>query len=43
MEFPNIKNYMDSTIAFAKENGFVETIFKRKKDSCQILIVATLL
>ena len=31
MEFPNIKNYMDSTIAFAKENGFVETIFKRKR------------
>ena len=31
MEFPKIKNYMDSTITFAKENGFVETIFKRKR------------
>ena len=31
IEFPKIKNYMDSTIAFAKENGFVETIFKRKR------------
>ena len=30
-EFPKIKNYMDSTITFAKENGFVETIFKRKR------------
>ena len=30
-EFPKIKNYMDSTIIFAKENGFVETIFKRKR------------
>ena len=30
-EFPKIKNYMDSTIIFAKENGFVETIFRRKR------------
>ena len=31
IEFPNIKNYMDLTIAFAKKNGFVETICKRKR------------
>ena len=30
-EFPNVKNYMDSTINFAKKNGFVETLFKRKR------------
>ncbi len=31
LEFPNIKKYMDSTISFAKEKGYVETIFKRKR------------
>ena len=31
LEFPKIKQYMDSTISFAKENGYVETIFKRKR------------
>ena len=30
-EFPKIKNYMDSNISFAKENGYVETILKRKR------------
>ena len=30
-EFPKIKNYMDSTIDFAKKNGYVETLFKRKR------------
>ena len=30
-EFPKIKKYMDTTISFAKENGYVETIFKRKR------------
>ena len=30
-EFPNVKNYMDSTINFAKKNGYVETLFKRKR------------
>ena len=30
-EFPNVKNYMDSNISFAKENGYVETILKRKR------------
>ena len=30
-EFPNIKSYMDSSISFAKENGYVETILKRKR------------
>ncbi|MCF1707470.1 DNA polymerase I [Tabrizicola sp. J26] len=28
--FPGIKEYMDRTIAFAKENGFVQTLFGRK-------------
>mgnify|MGYP000648678766 CR=1 FL=1 len=28
--FPGIRDYMDSTIAFAKENGFVQTLFGRK-------------
>ena len=28
--FPGIKDYMDSTKAFARENGFVETIFGRR-------------
>ena len=31
LEFPKIKQYMDSTISFAKEKGYVETIFKRKR------------
>ena len=28
--FPGIRDYMDATIAFAKENGFVQTLFGRK-------------
>ncbi|WP_347310880.1 DNA polymerase I [Defluviimonas sp. SAOS-178_SWC] len=28
--FPGIKDYMDETVAFAKENGFVRTLFGRK-------------
>jgi DNA polymerase-1 len=31
LEFPKIKEYMDSTISYAKEKGYVETIFKRKR------------
>ena len=31
LEFPAVKNYMDGTIDFAKKNGYVETIFKRKR------------
>ena len=31
LEFPKIKEYMDSNISFARENGYVETIFKRKR------------
>ena len=30
-EFPKIKQYMDNSISFAKENGYVETILKRKR------------
>ncbi|MCI5045166.1 MAG: DNA polymerase I [Aquisalinus sp.] len=29
-KFPGIRQYMDETIAFAKENGFVETVFGRR-------------
>jgi DNA polymerase-1 len=28
--FPGIRDYMDETKAFAKENGYVETLFGRK-------------
>jgi len=28
--FPGIKEYMDATVAFAKENGFVRTLFGRR-------------
>ena len=31
LEFPKIKEYMDSTISFAKEKGYVETMFNRKR------------
>jgi DNA polymerase-1 len=30
-QFPDIKTYMDSMIDFARENGYVETIKKRKR------------
>jgi len=28
--FPGIRDYMDQTVAFARENGFVQTLFGRK-------------
>ncbi len=31
LKYPGIKDYMNNTIAFAKENGFVETIMGRKR------------
>jgi DNA polymerase-1 len=30
-QFPNIQKYMDETINFAKENGYVETLMGRKR------------
>ena len=30
-QFPNIQKYMDDTIAFAKANGYVETLMGRKR------------
>jgi DNA polymerase-1 len=30
-EFPGIQEYMDSTIRFAKDNGYVETLMGRKR------------
>lgn len=33
---PGIKNYMDSTIAFAKKHGYVETWFGRRRDIPEI-------
>lgn len=31
MTYPKVKDYMESTVAFAYEHGFVETIFGRKR------------
>lgn len=31
IQFPRIKEYMDKSIVFAKENGYVETIMKRRR------------
>ena len=30
-QFPNIQQYMDDTIGFAKQNGYVETLMGRKR------------
>ena len=32
-QFPGIRNYMDSTIAFARQNGFVETVTGRRRNT----------
>ncbi|MBT8409546.1 MAG: DNA polymerase I [Alphaproteobacteria bacterium] len=34
--FPGIRNYMDDTVAFAKENGYVQTLFGRKINTPEI-------
>ncbi|MDE0765195.1 MAG: DNA polymerase I [Amylibacter sp.] len=34
--FPGIRNYMDETVTFAKENGFVQTLFGRKIHTSEI-------
>ncbi|MGB3314337.1 MAG: DNA polymerase, partial [Albidovulum sp.] len=34
--FPGIRGYMDATVAFAKENGFVQTLFGRKINTPEI-------
>jgi len=34
--FPGIRTYMDDTVAFAKEHGFVQTLFGRKIHTPQI-------
>ena len=34
--FPGIKDYMDDTVAFAKEHGFVQTLFGRKINTPEI-------
>jgi len=31
LQYPGIRDYMDKTIAFARENGYVETIMKRRR------------
>lgn len=31
IQYPGIKNYMNNTIAFARENGYVETLLKRRR------------
>ena len=30
-QYPGIREYMDSTIAFARANGYVETLMKRRR------------
>ncbi|TYB90760.1 DNA polymerase I [Oceaniovalibus sp. ACAM 378] len=34
--FPEIRDYMDATVAFAKENGFVQTLFGRRINTPEI-------
>ena len=34
--FPGIRTYMDETVSFAKENGYVETLFGRKVHKSEI-------
>jgi len=34
--FPGIRTYMDETVSFAKENGYVETLFGRKINTSEI-------
>ena len=34
--FPGIRKYMDDTVAFAKENGYVQTLFGRKINTPEI-------
>ena len=34
--FPGIRAYMDETVSFAKENGYVETLFGRKVHTSEI-------
>ena len=34
--FPGIRTYMDETVSFAKENGYVETLFGRKIHTSEI-------
>ncbi len=29
--YPNVKSYMDSNVKFAREHGYVETLFRRKR------------
>lgn len=31
IQYPGIRDYMDNTIAFAKEHGYVETLLKRRR------------
>jgi len=31
IQYPGIKDYMNNTIAFARENGYVETLLKRRR------------
>ena len=30
-KYPSVKQYMDKTIAFAKQHGYVETLFHRRR------------
>ena len=35
-EYPTIRTYMDETVSFAKENGYVKTLFGRKVHTSEI-------
>lgn len=35
-KFSSVKEYMDKTVAFAKENGYVKTLFNRKRNIPEI-------
>lgn len=35
-KFSSVKDYMDKTVAFAKENGYVKTLFNRKRNIPEI-------
>ena len=39
--FPNVKAYMDRTVAEARDRGYTETLFGRRRQIPELLVVAT--
>ncbi len=35
-KYPNVKKYLDNSVEFAKENGYAQTIFNRKRNILEI-------